>query len=121
MCLSLVVSIFVVGIDVLQSTAAVEKWEETKKMQKTLEKTKVKLANAESECSKLKSNNEMLKNALERANKAKDSLEKKAYKNAPPLGAAKAAGLQEQELRDQNAQLHNEVTYMKCASQSLSH
>lgn len=56
----------------------------------------------------------MLKNALERANKAKDALERKAYKNAPPLGAAKTAGLQEQELRDQNAQLHNEVRPLIC-------
>lgn len=83
-------------------------------MQKLLEKTKSKLANVESECAKLKSNNDMLKNAVERANKAKEALEKKAYKNAPPTGMSKTAGLNEQELRDQNAQLHNEVRLVVC-------
>ena len=47
-------------------SGAVGRWEQTKKQQKQLEQVKAKLVASEVECEKLKSNNEMMKTALER-------------------------------------------------------
>lgn len=47
-------------------TGSIERWEETKKQQKQIEKVKTKLVASEVECEKLRANNEMMKNALDR-------------------------------------------------------
>ncbi|KAL3881749.1 hypothetical protein ACJMK2_028144 [Sinanodonta woodiana] len=96
------------------------KWEESKKWQKTVEKMRSKIKEKDAEIEKLQKSNQMMKDMLDRANREKDTIERKLIglqkgPTAPtaPSGPPGKTDHDMESLKQKNFQLQEEISNLR--------